>query len=548
MGSSVLLETAKYGSVIFLNEERFSHISESKYNETVEKLKRDGKLRMVTDDLWRGWTGIKECEIDFSFDEIAYRKHFFNFTSISEKKIKKMMKYYFVMNVDAFIYKGLDTKLDVLKQVITGIGEPGLTISHDHFMWICDFLIFIEIPVKKRTAITNRINFISKHKKTKARVLAPMINYLAIQSEIDRLFSENITDAEYVRWFPVYFWVDLTFILPLRATEMLVTPFDCIENKDGIVKIKVRRTMLKKGRRKVFHEVEKDYKIFSYTIPSVSLIEKIEKYQQLTAGHNRKYLFDYGKYSINEFFSLRSFNELLFEFVDEYLIGNSKYDYSRFASGIEEFEHVTAGDSRPIAMANLYFQNFGANVCRELADHENLETSYLYYENVSQTIEQSAIIRLQKKINLRREDEGQMEMELAKMRQMKEHSGVDKARIKVAEGVYCTDERRIIDPQDITTCRQQHRLKKCIGCTKCEPTEEYIEKEIKKSRKETDKWIKKAFEYLNDTKRALQRNEDMDEIALHAGTFIRRLAEVSDAMAEEKLEKWERRKIIQTRF
>jgi len=104
-----------------------------------------------------------------------------------------------------------------------------------------------------------------------------------------------------------------------------------------------------------------------------------------------------------EVFPLDAFNALLEQFMRERLIGNPKYDFAKLTAGLEEFEVVTAGDSRPIAMSNLYFQDVGADICRQLAAHINSSTSFGYYMNVSNTIWASAVIRYTKrKRNLRR--------------------------------------------------------------------------------------------------------------------------------------------------
>lgn len=99
---------------------------------------------------------------------------------------------------------------------------------------------------------------------------------------------------------------------------------------------------------------------------------------------------------VNGLFPLASFNRLTKAFMEEYIIGNDRYDFVRHASGIAEFEPVTAGDSRPIAMTNLYFQESGADICRQLADHENINTSSGYYANISETIWASSLIQLQR--------------------------------------------------------------------------------------------------------------------------------------------------------
>lgn len=231
----------------------------------------------------------------------------------------------------------------------------------------------------------------AKKRRTGQRQLSPIINYLAMENEVNRIYGSNPPEGVFRKWFPVYFWVNVTFILPLRATEMLLTPKECIYRKDGKVYLRVRRTNLKKGLRTVYYDVDKDYREHSYDVPDTVVARNIEKYMELTRAQDRRFLFEYNEQMVNGLFPLASFNRLTKAFMEEYIIGNTRYDFVRHTSGITEFEPVTAGDSRPIAMANLYFQGSGADICRQLADHENINTSSGYYANISETIWASSL-------------------------------------------------------------------------------------------------------------------------------------------------------------
>lgn len=159
---------------------------------------------------------------------------------------------------------------------------------------------------------------------------------------------------------------------------MLVTPFDYLEIDDDRVLLRVRRTKLKGGHKQVYYDVDKDYEIFTYSLDGIikkQVFNNIKMYQEMTSSHIRRFLFDYGEVFSNHMMSLSGFNNLLKVFIDERIVGNPKYEFARSVCGISEFEYVTAGDSRPIAMANLYFQDAGADICRQLANHMNVTTS-----------------------------------------------------------------------------------------------------------------------------------------------------------------------------
>lgn len=54
--------------------------------------------------------------------------------------------------------------------------------------------------------------------------LSHLINYLAIANEVNDLYHTEMSMDEFKKWFPIFFWANITFVIPLRATEMLVTP------------------------------------------------------------------------------------------------------------------------------------------------------------------------------------------------------------------------------------------------------------------------------------------------------------------------------------
>ena len=286
---------------------------------------------------------------------------------------------------------------------------------------------------------------------------------MVVDNEIKDMYSSDIRKEDFLKWFPIFFWTQITFVLPLRVTEMLVTPYDCISRKkDGTVYLRVRRTMLKKGKRHVYYEVDKDYKIFEYPFPDNGTIKVIEKYQRMTIQHERKYLFDFSELCVNGMVSRASFNGILEDFISEKIIGNLKYDYVKYASGIKEFQTILAGDSRPIAMSNLYYQDAGADICRQLADHVHITTSEGYYSNVSNTVQAASIMQYQRRINHKYDD------------------------IEYLENVHAVEMfsncASIYQPKitgNILDCIKENHIEECIGCRYYTPSQSELSEEVK---------------------------------------------------------------------
>lgn len=523
-------------SVIFYVENQYNRTDKDKYVAVFNDMVADGVLSgCYSDSKWIGFSGIKSVDIDFSMDRNAYVRHFGTGFAIPYETMQDMLHCYAIYILGSFIFPTIKQKLMWIKQFLSEYGERGMGFPVDAVEAIQDFLLFIGIPEAMIADIKQRIR-ITKSQKSKPRELSHLINYLVIANEINDLYKSGFSDADFKKWFPIFFWTNITFVIPLRATEMLVTPFKCINRNEHRVYISLRRTMLKSNKRVVRYSVEEDYKEFSYEIPDNWVVEVIEKYQELTSAHPRKYLFDHTKYMINKMISLQSFNMLLEEFVNTYLIGNPKYDYAKYATGIKEFEMVTAGDSRPIAMANLYFQDISADICRQLANHSQISTSFGYYTNVSNTIQCAAIMRVQRRINQQRSEVGAIKKSFAD-RQMQKLHAIPSAR--------CLSPLQPLVTGDIGDCVKENHLHECLGCRYYSPSEDELRIALEERKKKLDDASKQLVEFIAKTRIDGGKNFDTDKLFLETQTSAIRFRTIRDECAEEAEYKWRRHRSSQ---
>ena len=512
--------------IVLFREEAYSPENIKLYMEQFDIYKAEGKIiGEFKDDIWVCNTGIKSFRINFHFNEVKYASHLKKDLKLTPREIRDMLKFYVLYICGEYIFRTIAQKNNLIKSVLTEYGDERYSIMKTDKTTFGHFLAFIGLPESVAKAILAGIHA-NKPNPSKQRELAMFVNYLAIDSELTDMYSSQIPDSEFVRWFPILFWVKITFVIPLRATEMLLTPFKCIEHRGKDTFILLRRSMLKKGHRTVYYDVDKDYHIFEYRIPNNKTVSLIEKYINLTEKNERRFLFDYSKFSTNGLMSLMTFNNLLEAFVTERLIGNKKYDFAKFATGIEEFSVVVAGDSRPIAMSNIFFQNNGAEICRQLADHENLKTSEGYFTNVAKTVEAASIMRMQKKIVR------------GYTRTNKDRKNTDLPGY-ISDNRSCSSPRRPKETGDITDCiKQGHIDDDCLGCDYYEPTESEVKKEAEKR---AEKLTAAAKEML----RCVFKGPDIpdfDKVFLDAHTTIARYSTACDVNTKKAYEKWQRHK------
>lgn len=519
--------------VIVYTDEVYSNSILDKCRKIHGGLVNEGKLEgCFSSDKWMGYSGVKKFGMEFALDAELYKKHIGKELGISEKLMKNMLRCYAIYCNGVYVYQTIAIdKISVIKDFLQRYKDKDFKLTITGITTVEDFLGFINTPDKQIEQITSNIRLIKNDNKTQ-RQLSPIINYLVIENEINSIYRNNPDEQVFKKWFPIYFWVNITFILPLRATEMLLTPKNCIYRENDKAFLKIKRTRLKKGTRTVYYDVNKDYKDFTYEVPDTEVVRNIERYIELTSEQDRRFLFEYNELMINDMFSLQAFNHLIATFVEKHIIGNSRYDFARYATGVAEFEPVTAGDSRPIAMANLYFQKSGEDICRQLADHMNINTSSGYYANISETIWASSVIQLQKKLDY--------EWRFSR----KQYERGEGTAVDIGESV-CTSLKRLSDEENLDDCVEQEHLADCMGCKFYRPTKSELELFMTSQQKKADESAKRVIEFMNNTMSIKNKDITLEEVFLSVQTDVTRYRMGCNIKAEEKLNEWQRLRSIQ---
>lgn len=195
-------------------------------------------------------------------------------------------------------------------------------------------------------------------------------------------FWTTADEEKRLYYFPLYLWWNLTAILPLRVTELLMLPEDCITLKDKEYIITVRRTRLKGGNKQMVYRINEDYEKKRYPV-SNTLAEEILWYKKKTEKEKRPpidALFCMGPY--------RCYRDgtAIQEIFNYACLVHVKNDLYR-----DELPKTTPkvnfGDTRHIVMMNLIISGGSPRMCMELAGHVNIGISSHYYSNMSSLIE-----------------------------------------------------------------------------------------------------------------------------------------------------------------
>lgn len=207
----------------------------------------------------------------------------------------------------------------------------------------------------------------------------------------------KIADAnQKLFYFPLYFWWNLTTILPLRPMEFLLTPRDCLKTRNSNNILTIRRTRLKGGFQKIGYRIDEDYELKEYAIHD-ALAHELRAYLDATAKMRATsigtlflqephyHYFQSGTHFYDGYYSYVSMNTCLRYFYKE----NIEPKYS-------DISRIHLGDTRHLAMASLIISGGSPVICRELAGHSNIDISSHYYSNISYLVECATLERYRK--------------------------------------------------------------------------------------------------------------------------------------------------------
>jgi len=225
-----------------------------------------------------------------------------------------------------------------------------------------------------------------KKRNGSQRQLADFKSYLRFH-DILQDFWQGASKKQKLFYFPVYMWWNLTAVLPLRPMEFLLTPRECIRNRDSENILTVRRTKLKGGLEKIGYQIAKDYEFKEYAIHE-NLAAELQWYIRATKDMKRTKLdtlflqaphfsyFNLPVRSTSQYYTYACINTCLRAFYDE-IAGAGNGDISR----------INLGDTRHLAMTNLIISGGSPVICRELAGHSKIDVSANYYSNISNLVE-----------------------------------------------------------------------------------------------------------------------------------------------------------------
>lgn len=320
---------------------------------------------------------VKTYHLDFRCDGRVFRSGAGQWSGVGCRTFERCMKAYALYSFGQLTLGGIQELIKTLRG-IAAMGRDDLERLAPGPR-VLEFIGSLPGASEERDMVLeameeNRLS--ERWKPGEHRQLSDFRDYLRFDKALEA-FWETADAMQKKQYFSVYFWWKLTAILPLRPTEFLLTPCDCLRHDKGDWILSVRRTRNKKAPGRRAYRVDGDYEICEYSIPQ-DLAHEIREYQTMVRPErkpeNRALLLP-GRLSSSWHMTYPQLHRRL-----DSLISRELKDSSL---------SINPGDTRHLAMINLILSGGSPTVCRELAGHEDIDISSNYYANLSSVIESS---------------------------------------------------------------------------------------------------------------------------------------------------------------
>lgn len=328
-------------------------------------------------EVWPLTDEVHNIRLNFHIAPEAYRSGAGQWTNCTRRDFILCMKAFVSFQLGTVVLNSLYNNLRQLKQLACMTFDAVQEIQNPRLAM--DFLTllpggseFLDLAIE---GLEER-SLTSMRKRRSPRKLGDFRDYLRFDKYLREYWTCSCEEKRHI-YFPVYLWWNLTAILPLRPTEFLLTPADCLENVSGTYILSIRRTLRKKkGKNQVTYRINADYEVNRYEIPS-TLGKEIENYRSL--HHDSDTLFPPSQFSRSTRMTYAQLNALLRKFLAEEITGKPI--------------SIHLGDTRHLAMINLMLSGGSPTICKALAGHEDIGVSSNYYSNLSSIIESSVYER-----------------------------------------------------------------------------------------------------------------------------------------------------------
>lgn len=345
----------------------------------------------------------KQVAIDFQLDEVHFARETATKLQCTHSQYQQAMR---VVTTSL-----MGTALPHLQTAVTAMRKYAdnfeLPTDYSKAQIIADLLYLLPGDSQFRLDTINEINDIEKPGSMAGnqRNLAYYQSYLKFDHYLDK-FWDAASEEEQIIYFPVYFWFKITGIIPLRPTECVLTPRNCIRYSQNRHRLTLRRTKQKGLSMASKYNIADDYARVEYPI-AAKLAQAVEMYLDRTKDTYQSdidVLFcknsqfkGFGIIGANDMhYTYNNLRQCLSRYYSEILCGRFGLSIVEGTNDLmdEEIEQICLGDTRHIALINLFNTTQDPLVCKDLSGHLTPNMSAHYSTNRRQFLDANAYMRV----------------------------------------------------------------------------------------------------------------------------------------------------------
>lgn len=329
------------------------------------------------DSKWELTDEKNVVRFSFNVDRDAYAVNASAWACCDADTYVKAVKTYAAMHLGTRILPTIQSEIRILCS-LPNKPLQAIKASWEHAGSIVEFLHLLPDDSLERDSLADAFErAMGLYPQSNQRKLAPFRDFIRFNDAMSAFWKQADTMTK-ILYFPIFLWWNLSGILPIRPTEFLLIPRQCLSQIKGKYILTIRRTNLKKGLLRVFYSIELDYKKVSYEIPQ-HLAEEILFYLDNTKGMPPPSVDSLFIPIANQsYFSYKAANSLLHSFVDTTLGDGTS---------------IHLGDTRHLSMISLILSGNSAEMCKRLADQENVMVAANYFSNLGSVL-QSYVMEL----------------------------------------------------------------------------------------------------------------------------------------------------------
>ncbi len=343
---------------------------------------------------WQFTNQLHSQAISFRFDELGYNKNAKPWIGCNYESFVDCAKTYVMFTMGSLTILTIREIVHSFRMLADMPEDRLAGAVSEHIPHMAAFLAALPGESIRRDSVVEALEekqlfSPTRTGKARQRVLSELGTYFKFNDAMQDLWK-SAKDTEKLFWFPLYLWWTVTAILPLRTTEFLLTPRECLFVENGKSLITLRRTLLKGGGRKLSYRIDKDYETVRYIIPD-NMASEILWYQDATADMTPSVLSTLFVQEPHYAHFSKTPNSSL----GYYTYANLSTCLNRFQQDVMNVDDCSAihlGDTRHLAMIGLILSGGSPLICKELAGHTDINVSSHYYSNISTYIE-SAVYR-----------------------------------------------------------------------------------------------------------------------------------------------------------